>query len=283
MQRRPPFFWKKCSRQAILHAQNESMPPVCRPFFALLCLPFLAKSQDTLWQLAPPRAIFSSQIIQKSVEIGFDFRLTGSQVRFTTDGSEPTENSPLLSEKLLLKKPLTIKAKSFADGFLPSQTIDIQLIEAGFQIEKATVNPPPSTKYAGLGPQVLTDGQLGGSDFQAGNWLGFDQPEVEIELVFSKKQRVKNLRFCLLENQSAWIFLPSKAVVWVDEKEVATAFFPFSTDRQPTSGHRFLDLELPKKQRTDRLKIRLSGSRIPEWHDGRGSPAWFFLDEIIVR
>lgn len=259
------------------------MRPVCRPFFALFCLPFLAKSQDSLFWLAPPRAVVSSLLIQKKSEISFEFRLAGSQIRFTTDGSEPTERSPIFTRKLIFKKPATIRARSFADGFLPSQTVDIQLIEAGFRVEKATVDPPPPTKYVGLGPQTLIDGQLGGSDFQSSNWLGFDQPEAEIELVFSKKRRIKNLRLCLLENQPAWIFLPSKAVVSVAEKEVATTLFPLSTDRQPTNGHRFLDLELPKKQRTDRLKIRLSGSQIPEWHDGRGSPAWFFLDEIIAR
>lgn len=253
------------------------------PVFLFLTCPFLATSQDSLFQLASPRAVFNSQVIQKSVEISFDFRLADSHIRFTTDGSEPTDRSPIFTRKLVVKKPATIKARSFADGFRSSQTIEIQLIKAGFSIEKATVNPPPSPKYAGLGPQILIDQQLGGTDFQTKNWLGFDQREVEIEIVFSRKRRVKNLTLCLLENQSAWIFLPSKAVVFTDGKEAAAVEFPFSTESRPIAGHRFLNIELPKKMRAKRLKIRLSGSKIPAWHSGQGSPGWLFLDEIIAR
>ena len=47
-----------------------------------------------------------------------------AQVRYTTDGSEPTENSPLFPDSMIIEKSTAVRAKTFCDTALsrPSQT-----------------------------------------------------------------------------------------------------------------------------------------------------------------
>ncbi|HOL35019.1 MAG TPA: chitobiase/beta-hexosaminidase C-terminal domain-containing protein [bacterium] len=58
-------------------------------------------------------------------------------IHYTTDGSEPTTNSPIYSGTLHINSTTTIKAKGFKDGFQPSETaIGTYTIE----IQKGDIN-----------------------------------------------------------------------------------------------------------------------------------------------
>jgi hypothetical protein len=52
----------------------------------------------------------------------------GFQVRFTTDGGNPTESSQIYSTPLALSETITIRARAFADGYLPSDTATASFI-----------------------------------------------------------------------------------------------------------------------------------------------------------
>lgn len=54
----------------------------------------------------------------------------GAEVRYTLDGSEPTELSPLYEKPLELDRTTPIKAKGFKDGFRPSHTLSIMATKA---------------------------------------------------------------------------------------------------------------------------------------------------------
>ena len=47
----------------------------------------------------------------------------GSVIRYTTDGSEPTEKSEVYQGPLTLTKTTVLRARAFADGLLSSQTV----------------------------------------------------------------------------------------------------------------------------------------------------------------
>ncbi len=46
-----------------------------------------------------------------------------ASIRYTTDGNEPTEDSPLCKSEIFVKETLTIKAKSFKNMWKPSRTV----------------------------------------------------------------------------------------------------------------------------------------------------------------
>lgn len=51
-----------------------------------------------------------------------ELSLTGTNVRYTTDGSDPIQSSTLYSEPLSVHRTLVVKAKTFEDGYLPGET-----------------------------------------------------------------------------------------------------------------------------------------------------------------
>lgn len=47
----------------------------------------------------------------------------GSVIRYTTDGSEPTESSKIYSSPISVSKTTTVRAKIFADGYIPRRSL----------------------------------------------------------------------------------------------------------------------------------------------------------------
>jgi hypothetical protein len=59
----------------------------------------------------------------------------GGQVRFTTDGSEPTRHSQLFMHPIQLNETVTIRARAFVPGFRASEVLDFEyIIITGFNI-----------------------------------------------------------------------------------------------------------------------------------------------------
>ena len=60
----------------------------------------------------------------------YDFDVTvtsateGAVIRYTDDGSVPTMDSPLLTDKLTIDRDVTLKAFAVAQGYLPSEVIE---------------------------------------------------------------------------------------------------------------------------------------------------------------
>ncbi len=54
----------------------------------------------------------------------------GAEIRYTLDGSEPTEHSPRYEHALLIDRTLPLKAKAFKAGFRPSRTLSIEATKA---------------------------------------------------------------------------------------------------------------------------------------------------------
>jgi hypothetical protein len=90
----------------------------------------------------------------------------GAEVRYTTDGSEPTLSSAKYSTPVPVSKTTTIKAKAFLQGFLPSKTE----VKTYFINEHAFTLPVVSLS---LRPQYLWDNTIGiygdGTNGKTGN------------------------------------------------------------------------------------------------------------------
>lgn len=64
----------------------------------------------------------------------------GETIRYTTDGSEPTEDSPVYTGPILIDGNTTIKAKAFAPGRAPGETLTAAYTAGAPQAAKAFVN-----------------------------------------------------------------------------------------------------------------------------------------------
>ncbi len=83
--------------------------------------------------------------------------ITGAEIRYTTDGSEPTESSPLYTTPIAISSSQTVKAKAFLGGYLPSP-----VEESRFIVDPAATNVPQRQAMqlwlrAGTGTELAED------------------------------------------------------------------------------------------------------------------------------
>ncbi len=253
-------------------------------FGGLLGLLTSVKAQDT-FQLAPPFLRYASVFFEKEATIPIQFAQSGTRIHYTTNGAEPTERDPVYKQPISIKKHMiTLKARVFGDGFLPSETSEAIFFPSGIPF-KSLRHSPPNAQYKGSGPNTLMDNKGGIANHSSTTWMGFQQDTVVIEIVFDKPREVRELLLHLLENQDTWIFLPQKVEVFLQKAKSATPLLITQTGsmsiREKAICHP-LSIGL-YGHRVDRLLIKIYPlARIPKGHPGEDKPAWLFLDEIKV-
>ena len=84
----------------------------------------LESSLESETRVATPTVVLSS------IFVTLDITTPGAIVRYTVDGSEPTENSTIYSEPLSFKRTTTLKAKAFKPNWQPSLTTKYNYVVA---------------------------------------------------------------------------------------------------------------------------------------------------------
>ncbi len=134
------------------------------------------------------------------------------EVRYTTNGVEPTLNSTLYRRPLELSSTKTIKAAAFNNVarvgevleriFVVSKNLD-KPIELGFK---------SSGKYLGGGPNAIVDGRLGTIQYNDGIWQAVQGEDMMVTIDLGSEQLVHGISLGFLQNIPSWIFLP----LWID-------------------------------------------------------------------
>lgn len=209
----------------------------------------------------------------------------GTQLRYTLDGSEPTERSPLYQAPFELQRSAEVKAKSFKQGmasYTAKGSVFVQLVK---DVQLLT---EPSKSYRLDGPTGLADGRKGPVNNYYKDWMGFGGKGVEA--VFELKEAIvlERLRVSFLENQGAWIFLPKQVrmEVSLDGKE----FQPYYSETfDALAQHQGVSrqvVEAKNAQMRQPVKfIRLVAEypgQLPAWHGGAGKNANVFVDELEI-
>ncbi|MFN0176002.1 MAG: chitobiase/beta-hexosaminidase C-terminal domain-containing protein [Saprospiraceae bacterium] len=242
-------------------------------------------AQDT-FQLAPPYLHCKSVFFEKPAQVKLEFAQAGTQIHYTVNGKIPTQNDPDYKGPIRIKKNhTTLKAKVFGAGFFPSEPVEATFFKQGLEI-KSIGTTLPHKQYPGSGKFTLIDGLGGIESHGSKTWMGFQSDTVIIILNLAKTQKVKQAMFHFLQNQGAWIFLPQKVEVYalktnskewtlLGQKTVNVA------DGMEKSRCRDLFVDLEKQESISQVILKIYPlAKLPEWHAGKGNPAWLFIDEV---
>ena len=209
-----------------------------------------------------------------------------AEIRYTLDGTEPTVNSTLYTGAIVLQKSAKIRAAAFRDGKRSSVT------SQDISFNKATACPvellqPTHKNYTYKGGATLTDGLLGDKGFGTGRWLGFSGNDLEAVIDLKQNTDVSSVSLNTCVDKGSWIFDVRNIEVSVsaDGKsftKVASKSLPALEEQTPDNIYTY---ELTFPQTTTRyVKVTATSEHnIPEWHGGKGKPAFLFVDEISVK
>ena len=215
--------------------------------------------------------------------------ISGVQIRYTTDGTEPdSTTSSLFTQPLKLTNTVTLKARAFKPGWQSSEIVTSSFFKATGRIDSLWLLPPgAAAAYKKYPSSILFDAAKGEMNVRSGKWIGFYQYPMQAILYFEKPPTLKSVSIGNLVDINGSIFPPRLLQVWAGED---TAHFrliktirPTLPPQQATTYTQVLEITFPSITEKYIKVIMQPLETLPTWHRKKGEPAFVVADEIFIN
>ena len=214
----------------------------------------------------------------------------GSQatIRYTLDGSEPDESSPIYKEPFTLDKTTIVKARVFEKDMPPSFTATRKFNYD--YILRTTFSRKPNTPYNVGADTLLFDGDRGTADNLSFGWLGFSGGDLTTTVELAKPLDVESVTLRYAHNPALWAFAPQRVTITFSTDgqnftDTVQTTIPFDPMEQDQAEARVVELKVPAT--ADGVGfIRIEAqtiSNVPSWHRAKGLNPWLMMDEIEIN
>jgi alpha-L-fucosidase len=233
-------------------------------------------------QLPSVTANPSSASFRKSIKVELISNEKDASVYYTLDGSTPGVKSQKYTRPIQLKESaeLTYIAvrKDGTTGFSGKSSYQ----KAKYAI---TLLNAPDEKYNGGGTTGLVDGATGSIDFADGRWSGFNGADLDAVIDLGSVKELHEFAINFNESTKSWIFRPQKVEFSVSEDGKSyTTVFTKSFDIPEQEAEQLIPVQFQKACKARYIKVKaINYGKLPEWHPGKGEPAWLFADEIVAK
>jgi hexosaminidase len=222
---------------------------------------------------------------EEALEVTFK-TIDNCPIYYTLDGTEPTAASAKYEGALKLKESCVVKAKGIrATGETRIFTEEIKIHKASFK--PITLLQPINPGYKFEGEGVLLDGLKGNFNYKTGRWIAFYKNDLEAIIDMKQPTEISSVGISALVEKGDWVFGPRKFVVSISEdgknfKEIAKEEYPEMT---LDNANKIYDHTLTfDPVKTQYIKVFVQPEhKLPNWHGGKGLPAYVFIDEITVN
>lgn len=230
-----------------------------------------------------------SYSFESTKEIRLHCNTPEAQIRFTLNGSEPTEKSQLYTAPFLIKNDAIVKAKAFKKGLNPSYAYSRHYWK-GIQLNpktgypKITLENQPANYGEKTGRQLI-DGQFGTTNFNDGEWTGLDKKDLVIDIDLGEARSIHEVKPGYLVYPGVWVFNPESIQVFVSNDNSNFTLAKELKIEPLKEAKRVVERPslsfAPKTVRF--VKLVLKVGIIPQWHTGGGQKSWIFADEILIN
>ena len=204
-------------------------------------------------------------------------------IRYTLDSSQPSSESPIYDQPIVLYDDAIIKAKAFSsNGHSQEVSSTFYKIDGSRSI---TIQSKYANQYAAAGDKTLIDYLRGTGSYRTGSWQGYRE-DLEATIDLGSVKPINYLAIGFLQDIKSWIFYPPQVEFLVSEdgqnfKSVALISNTFS-DQEYGSFHQDFSARVTQQARYIKVKAKNYGL-CPDWHLGAGGTTWLFADEIIIK
>jgi len=221
-----------------------------------------------------------------TMKVKLESEIPGWTICYTTDGSNPNADSPVYKAPFQIRATTTVKAALFNANEMRGSVSERQI-----NVHKAfgrivRINKPYSYKYQASGDFEMVNGLKGLEKLRYGNWQGYEGTDMDITIDLESLQPINAISAGFLQAPDSWIFFPKK-IIYSGSVDGITFETLSATDIPVSITGGFITkafrCETPGEQfRYIKVQAKNIGN-CPEGHDGVGSPAWLFVDEIEVE
>ena len=237
--------------------------------------------------------ILSMPLISKDLK-RFDSPMTitlssveNAEIRYTLDGSEPTETSVLYKKPFVIDKSTEVKARSFKKGYTPSLVAKEQF-NYNF-IESINYENKPNTPYNKNMEKILFDGEFGVTDDLEKGWLGFSGSDFVAVVKLMRPIDLKNVAVAFAHTPENWVFAPKNVEIFVSADSITysepyTIPTVFKSEDEAQNVSQLVHSLIPiNHSGVKYIKIVAhSIKKIPMWHEAKGLRPWIMIDEIQI-
>lgn len=208
-------------------------------------------------------------------------------LHFTLDGTVPGLTSARYTAPLEIATPTRLRVLASRDGRPLAGLLPVSLGPHAATGAAVALAAPYHPAYPASGPQALTDGVLGSTDYRDGSWQGFEKTDLEATIDLGQPQQLDSVRVAFLQDWNSWIFLPRTVqfsvsvdgqvffnVTEVKTTELLNPLGPLRRSYGAAPG--------PEPVRYVRVRARNVGV-CPPGHPGAGGGAFLMADEVVVR
>lgn len=208
-------------------------------------------------------------------------------VRYTTDGTEPTETSPLYTAPLTITTTTVVKARAFMPGMPPSFTATRKFNYD--YIVRTSFSRKANTPYNVGTDTILYDGERGSVDDLSRGWLGFSGKAPIITVELAKAVDVDYVTVRYAHSPAVWAFAPRAVTLTFSDDgttwgDTVNYTLPFDPAAQDNSDDQLVELRISvDRQAVGYIKIEPTIiDKIPAWHRAKGLKPWLMMDEIEI-
>ncbi|MEO6523449.1 MAG: GH92 family glycosyl hydrolase [Mucilaginibacter sp.] len=234
--------------------------------------------------VANPYIIYPSSTIQNELNISFGSADAGVNIYYTLDGSTPTASSTLFTKPVTLTATTTVKCIAIKNDKLSF------VVEGKFTKIRGDVKITSLSKihpsYTATGPNALIDGFKGTTNWQVGNWQGFQGNDLEAILDLGTARVVKKIGINTLQDSQAWIVFPKSVEFMTSEdgktfKPIGSAISKIGIKDADVKTQLY-SIDVNIKTRFIKIIAHQFG-KLPDGHESKGEQSYIFADEIVLE
>lgn len=231
-------------------------------------------------------AIFELDSKAEPTANGVNFILKGinpNNIHYTIDGTEPTLNSSVYKNPIIITKSGVVKAVYFENNIKKSN-----ILEQEFFINKATgkkinLKYQPHENYSGDGAFSLVNGMQGNPTKYGRDWLGFLGTNLEVVIDLENQSTITNLGLNTLQSEGSWIYFPKKILFSASNDGVNYNVISEISQSEIQQNKGRIRIEIPETSARYIKVVAENNGAILDGKPGAGSKSWLFVDEIMIN
>lgn len=206
------------------------------------------------------------------------------EIHYTLDDTTPTITTPTYHNLIVIDKNATLTAAVLINGAIVDQ------LKKTFILHKAVGKPVilktlPSQYYNKGGNNAWTNGSFGGDNsFNDDEWLGWCGQNFEGTINFEKPTTISSLRTRFFHRPPSWIWTAKKVTLETSDDGINFKSLLEKEVNVPTvyGANPFEATWAPVTTKYLRITVEPWGN-IQKENPGEGTPAWLFVDEMVIE